>query len=1052
MIPRTCRRIFQCALTLVLATAPQIVAVQIVGAQSTVASTEALTPAEELQKFHLPPGFEIQLFASEPSIHKPINLTFDNRGRLFVTDTIEYPYPAKEGTVPRDTVKILVDRDGDGAADDITTFVDRLNIPLGVMPIPSGAIVYSIPAVQRCMDTDNDGRADTREPLYAKFEYRDTHGMVNSFARGLDGWLYACHGFSNTSSPQARDGQGITMNSGNTFRMRLDGSHLEYFTHGQVNPFGLAFDPLGNLYSADCHTMPIYMLLRGAYYPSFGKAHDGLGFGPTMIGHNHGSSGIGGIAYYSADQFPAEYRDTIMIGNPVTGRVNHDRLKAHGSTYEAVELPDFITCDDPWFRPVNLQVGPDGALYIADFYNRIIGHYEVPLDHPGRDRERGRIWRVVYTGKGVENPAKTAPHAAGPDVQSATLEALIDLLGHANLTVRTLATHELVDRIGQPAVEPLKALLRSPRATPEQRVGGLWALERLSGVEPSLVETLSRDPDRSVRVHVIKMLAERPWDDSSLVRAAASDADPFVRRAAADALGRHPSIANVRPLLDLWISTAPDDTHLVHVARMALRDQLLRPGVYAELPAVIIADRDRLDRLADVSLGVANSQSADFVWQALQANPAGLGRDAWWHHVVRHISTEKLPEVYAKAQGLAQLSSTEQTEIVRALGRGTQERGARLPEDVAAWTGRLARELLAGDQEGQVRTGIELTREFHVPVSTRPSESSAFDALARAAGPAARFQNLRAAAVDACAAIDAPRATPLLAAILSNAGEPMNLRQHSATALARINDDTSRQPLLAQLPVAPERLAIEIASGLADSPAGAEALLAMVSNGKTSARLLQDQGVSARLHARKIDKLDERLSSLTANLPLQDQRIRELVDRRRQLVLAGKPDPLLGAALFTKHCAICHRIGDQGAKVGPNLDGVGIRGIDRLLEDILDPSRNVDQAFRTTQIVATDGRIITGLALREEGQILVLADAQGKELRVAREEIEQRAVNSLSLMPSNVPDLVSEPDFVHLLGYLLSQREAAQTAKDRERTSGKAQPPTQASWAAPRHS
>ena len=175
------------------------------------------------------------------------------------------------------------------------------------------------------------------------------------------------------------------MNSGNTFRWRLDGSHLEYFTHGQVNPFGLTFDPLGNLYSADCHSMPVYMLLRGAYYPSFGKAHDGLGFGPTMISHSHGSTGIGGIAYSAAEQFPSEYRDTVLIGNPVTGRVNHDRLETHGSTRIAIEQPDFVTCDDPWFRPVNLQVGPDGALYIADFYNRIIGHYEVPLDHPGRD-------------------------------------------------------------------------------------------------------------------------------------------------------------------------------------------------------------------------------------------------------------------------------------------------------------------------------------------------------------------------------------------------------------------------------------------------------------------------------------------------------------------------------------------------------------------------------------------------------------------------------------------------------------------------------------------
>ncbi len=488
-------------------------------AQPLVAPSEALSPAEEQAKFHLPPGFEIQLVASEPAIHKPINLTFDSAGRLFVTDTLEYPYRAKDGATPRDTVKILVDRDQDGTAEEITTFVDGLNIPLGVMPIKNGVIVYSIPSIMRCTDTDGDGKADKRESLYGTFEARDTHGMVNSFTYGLDGWLYACHGFANTSSPQGSDGQKITMNSGNTFRMKLDGSHLEYFTHGQVNPFGLAFDPLGNLYSADCHTMPIYMLLRGAYYPSFGKAHDGLDFGPTMVGHNHGSSGIGGIAYYAADQFPSDYRDTIMIGNPVTGRVNHDRLKAHGSTYEAVELPDFVTCDDPWFRPVNLQVGPDGALYIADFYNRIIGHYEVPLGHPGRDRERGRIWRVVYTGKGVEQPAKTAP-ASAPNVAEAAPERLIELLNDPNLTVRTLATHELVDRVGSPAIELLKQSLASAQSTPQQRTHAMWALERLGTLDPPTVEKLAHDPDRGVRVHVLKMLAERMWEGSPLVRAA----------------------------------------------------------------------------------------------------------------------------------------------------------------------------------------------------------------------------------------------------------------------------------------------------------------------------------------------------------------------------------------------------------------------------------------------------------------------------------------------------------------------------------------------------
>jgi putative heme-binding domain-containing protein len=577
-----------------------------------------------------------------------------------------------------------------------------------------------------------------------------------------------------------------------------------------------------------------------------------------------------------------------------------------------------------------------------------------------------------------------------------------------------------MDRIGKPAIQLLTKLLTSKGSSPRQRSHALWALERLDGFEPPLVHTLARDADRDVRVHLMKMLAERQWDESPLVRAALNDPDAFVRRSAADALGRHPRIEHVKPLLDLWAATPSDDTHLIHVTRMALRDQLLKSGMYAELSQTIGTDQTYLDRLANVSLGVPNQDSAAFVWRQLQAHPAGATRDAHLGHVARHIEADRLSEVYAYALELRSLSNAEQIGVVRALGRANGARGGKLPADVTAWAGRLVSELLASDQEGQVQTGIELSREFNPPV---------FASLALIARPQGKFDALRPAAIDACVANDAHQAIPLLAEILGNAAEPMKLRQQSATALARINDDSSRQHLLTNLQTAPERLAIEIASALSDSAPGAEVLLATVTAGKASARLLQENAVLARLRARKLEGLDERLAKLTAGLPPQDQRIRQLIDQRRKLVSAGQPDLAQGAAVFEKNCAICHRIGDKGAKIGPNLDGAGIRGVDRLLEDILDPNRNVDQAFRTTQIVSTDGRILSGLALREEGRVLVLADPQGKEVRIPQEEIEQRAVSSLSLMPANVPDLISEADFVHLLGYLLSQREAAPSAK-----------------------
>ncbi|HEX4591594.1 MAG TPA: PVC-type heme-binding CxxCH protein, partial [Gemmataceae bacterium] len=173
--------------------------------EPTIAATDFRSPADELKALRLPPGFEAQLVAAEPDIHKPINLAFDARGRLWVTCTIEYPFPAAEGN-GRDTVKILSDFGPDGKARKVETFADGLNIPIGVLPYKDGAIVYSIPNLWFLRDTDGDGKCDKREVLVSGFGHRDTHGMVNGLTLGFDGWVYCNHGYSNDSVAKGTDG------------------------------------------------------------------------------------------------------------------------------------------------------------------------------------------------------------------------------------------------------------------------------------------------------------------------------------------------------------------------------------------------------------------------------------------------------------------------------------------------------------------------------------------------------------------------------------------------------------------------------------------------------------------------------------------------------------------------------------------------------------------------------------------------------------------------------------------------------------------------------
>jgi putative heme-binding domain-containing protein len=1025
-------------------------------AQDIIAKTDPKTPADELKSFKVPAGFEVQLVASEPDIEKPIQIAFDSAGRLWVTTTRHYPFPAEKGK-GKDKLFILSDFDANGKAKTIETFYAGLNIPIGILPLPDGksCLVSEVGRILKLTDTKGAGKADLVEELFTGFGTEDTHGMTNSFLYMPDGWVYATHGFKNTSKVKAKDGSQIEMNSGNTYRFKPDGSRIEIVTRGQVNPFGLCCDPYLNLYTADCHSKPITQLIRGATYQSFGKPHDGLGFAPHVTNHSHGSTALCGLEWYSDTKYPKEYRDCLFLGNVVTNRINADRITFKGSTPVAEELPDFLTSSDPWFRPTDIKLGMDGALYFADFYNRIIGHYEVKLDHPQRDKDRGRIWRIVYKGKDGTRvkPGEPGASATGVvDLKKAKLTELWDALRGPNLTTKLFAFHEITHRHQTDSTLEL----RSPDgfeignietlAEDQSMAWGMVVLlfERIKphGVD-EYKQWLERNkalPHESMRkesgLALRAFSSKENWTDEERKFAVQAlvgmPNSPWIHRAAIDGITLHPH-ADFIPSLLKFIPTIPaEDTHLKFAARVALRECL------------------ELDEHRKGWAGLDNVHIAVIVDAGLGCKSKNVMEGLVFLKSKNHISSEFLPELFLRVgrYGTGQMRAdlmadwnkdhASYAKYCLNMVKGMQAAGWKKEDEHAQAVVSKLTEMVSDamkypqppDKSRSIKEGVTDARNLFLELrklcdpkdvmhtygnfqeSMRSiAVSTAYDIEQRIAafevllvsgfsGSRAELQPL-----TASEALDAESRERLLILLLQNKPSV------SEVALAKDAIKTAKYSS-----------AVQLATGLAGDPFGADLLLLAVKNGDAPARLLQEKAVLDKLKATKVDNLDAKVKELTAGIPSAEKRIDELIKKRAAAFPKAKADAAKGKAVFARNCGACHTLENVGAKVGPQLDGVGVRGLERLLEDTLDPNRNVDAAFRATKFDTLDGKTIVGLLLREEGAVYVVSDPQGKEVRLPKADVDKKTVIQQSAMPSNVDTLVPEKDYYDLLAYLLQQK------------------------------
>ncbi|MHC5541402.1 PVC-type heme-binding CxxCH protein, partial [Singulisphaera rosea] len=448
---------------------------------------DPLSPTEAVRRMKVPEGFAVEVVASEPDIVNPVAMTFDERGRVWITESLEYP--RKAPGVGRDRIKVLEDTNGDGKADRFTTFAEGLNIPSGIAVGHGGVWVANSPDLLFLKDTDGDGKADTREVVVTGFGRFDTHELPNSLTWGPDGWLYGWNGVFNRSRIAHR-GRMFDFTCA-IFRIHPVTRDFELFCEGTSNPWGIAWDPEGNAFASACVIDHLWHLTETGYYHRQGGPYPPFTWKiDSIVEHEHQRAAYAGIHYYDSDAYPVEYRNRLYMGNIHGNCINADTLIRKGSTYAAAGTPDFLSANDAWFMPIVQKTGPDGCLYILDWYDRYHCYQDANRDPAGIDRLKGRLYRIRY---------KETPRRAGFDLSKEGDDRLIDLLGSPNGYDREIAPRLLAERHSFGILKKLEARALDATQPRKGRLNALWTRISCGPLDEGFLKTLLSHDDPTFR-------------------------------------------------------------------------------------------------------------------------------------------------------------------------------------------------------------------------------------------------------------------------------------------------------------------------------------------------------------------------------------------------------------------------------------------------------------------------------------------------------------------------------------------------------------------------
>mgnify|MGYP002777894292 CR=1 FL=1 len=822
-----------------------------------------------------------------------------------------------------------------------------------------------------------DGKAEGKpEVVVSGFGRTDTHELPNSLTWGPDGWLYGWNGVFNYSHVKHR-GKEYRFTCA-IFRIHPKTRAFELFCEGTSNPWGIAINENGDLFASACVIDHLWHLTETGYYIRQGGPYPPHTWpARSIVKHKHQKAAYCGITWFDSDAYPEKYRGKLFMGNIHGGCINVDSLKREGSTYFGSTEPDFLSANDQWFMPVVQKVGPDGSLYILDWYDRYHCYQDANRDPKGIDRLNGRLYRVRY---------KDTPRAKKMDLSLDSDGALVSHLGSANIYLRETAQRVLTETLLQKTggegalIDRLEKVVLDATASRKQRLHALWSLIGGQALSAATHAKLLTHDDSTFRAWAVRAAGNAGKVEESVAKRLAEmlgnekSPDVLVQLAIANA---KLDLGGITTYLNL-LNRAPDDKLLPHIVW-----QNMHPLLETQGEAFVAA-------LESGKVGTAGDLLPRAIERILAANKVQPDVLARLYRLTRDKAPGRLPDV-----------------LNRLINR--VQSGELSPDDVASLATKL-RETLVEDRGSRV-LGFDSNRLLGLF-----REKAALESLRALAAEPRQSAEKRSQALAILVNVKDAEALPIAGKLLADA--PSEARAQTLAALGRLDDDKVASVVLDAFERLPDDLKPRAIDVLTQRDRWGRALIARVAEKK-----IAPGAINVNQARRLLSSKDKELVALTTKHwgSLREDRNPErekVVREMRDLLSRTKGDPKRGLAVYKNLCGQCHKLHGSGAEVGPDITLNGRASFDQLLSNTFDPSLIIGPGYNGVTVYDKRGRVLTGLLVEDGPARIVLKVQGGEQTTVARKAIEKVEYSKLSLMPEGIEKQLKPQELADLFALL----------------------------------